>query len=98
MELTKILLSPVVTEKSNAMQARHTFVFRVHLKANKIQVAEAVTKAYGVTVEKVQFISVRKKVRLVGRGREITKRRAGKKALVTINAKQVLDFNKFTKK
>ena len=98
MELTQILLSPVVTEKSNAKQAKHVYTFLVNLKANKIEIAKAVGKAYGVDVKKVAVISVRAKRRLAGRGKLITKRPAAKKAFVTIDAKQTLDVNKFSKK
>lgn len=98
MELHHILLSPVVTEKSNAKQAAHVYTFMVNLKANKIRVAEAVNKFYGVDVTQVRIVPITKKVRTVGRGRVITKRSAGKKAFVTIDPKQTIDFNKFSKK
>lgn len=97
MELTQILLSPVVTEKSNAKQSKHVYTFLVHPQANKLDVAEAVKKAYGVRVNKVAMLTVRPKTRLTGR-RVVTKRPAAKKALVTIDPKQTIDINKFSKK
>ncbi len=98
MELTQVLLSPVVTEKSNSKQAKHVFTFLVNRMANKIEIGKAVEKAYGVDVKKVAIIPVRAKQRLAGRGKFITKRPAAKKAFVTIDAKQTLDVNKFSKK
>jgi len=94
MELTHVLISPVVTEKSTGAQAERKYVFLVHLNANKIEVKQAVESAYGVKVQSVNIIPVLKKVRLAGRGREITKRQNGKKAVVTLTPKQTLDFNK----
>ena len=94
MELTKVLLSPVVTEKTTSAQALRKYTFLVHLKANKVEVKNAVEKAYGVKVKNVNIIPILKKVRLAGRGRTITKRHNGKKALVTLAPKQSIDFNK----
>lgn len=94
MELTKVLISPVVTEKSTGAQENRKYSFLVHLNTNKIEVLKAVEEAYGVKVQSVNIIPVRKKTRLVGRGREITKRHAAKKAVVTLKPKQTIDFNK----
>ncbi|PIZ71262.1 50S ribosomal protein L23 [Candidatus Peregrinibacteria bacterium CG_4_10_14_0_2_um_filter_43_11] len=98
MDYSHVLLSPVVTEKTTSQQAAHKYTFFVHLNANKIEVRKAVEKMYGVAVKAVNFILVLKKVRVVGRGRSITKRPARRKAVVTIDAKQLIDFNKFSKK
>lgn len=94
MEVTNVLKSPVVTEKSTKAQEGRKYTFLIHLKANKIEVRNAVEKMYGVKVDSVNIIPVAKKVRLVGRGREITKRHNAKKAIVTLMPKQTLDFNK----
>lgn len=94
MELTNVLQSPVVTEKSSSAQANQKYVFMVHSAANKILVKQAVENAYGVKVKGVNIIPVLKKTRMVGRGRHITKRLNGKKAIVTLAPKQSIDFNK----
>lgn len=94
MELTNVLLSPVVTEKSVNSQTSKKYTFLVHLDTNKVEIAHAVEKAYGVNVKSVNIIPVQKKVRLAGRGRQITKRHAAKKAVVTIGPKQTIDFSK----
>ncbi|QQR83423.1 50S ribosomal protein L23 [Candidatus Peregrinibacteria bacterium] len=95
MELTQVLQSPVITEKSATAHAAHKFTFLVHPSANKIEVKKAVEAAYGVKVESVNVIPVGKKVRLVGRGRTMTKRQAAKKAIVTLHGEKSIDFNKF---
>ena len=94
MDLTQVLLSPVVTEKTTKAQEGRKYTFLVHQDANKVMVEHAIEKAYGVKVTSVNIIPVQKKVRLVGRGRTITKRPASKKAIVTLDAKSTLDFNK----
>jgi large subunit ribosomal protein L23 len=93
-ELTNVLIAPVVTEKSTNAQSKWKYTFRVRLEATKVEVAKAVSKAYGVDVLTVNVIPVRKKERLIGRGRTITKRSASKKVVVTVKAKQSIDFNK----
>lgn len=94
MELTNVLISPLVTEKSTGAQALQKYTFMVHLNANKVEVRNAVEKAYGVKVKNVNIIPVLKKTRMAGRGRTITKRHNGKKAIVTLAPKQSIDFNK----
>ena len=94
MLLTQILLSPVITEKTSLAQEQRKYAFRVHAWANKIQVAQAVESAYGVKVDSVNLILVKPKHRLVGRGRTVTKRQASKRAIVTLQPNQTLDFNK----
>ena len=94
MELTQVLLSPMVTEKSTNAQANRKYTFLVHLNTNKVEVRHAVESAYGVKVLSVNIIPVLKKTRLVGRGRTLTKRPAGRKAVVTLAPKESIDFNK----
>jgi len=94
MQLTNVLLAPVVTEKSSNAQTNHKYTFRVNADANKVEIAKAVNKVYGVDVTSVNIILVRRKERLVGRGKVMTKRPASKRAIVTIKAKQNIDFNK----
>lgn len=94
MHLTNVLIAPVITEKTSHAQSTGKYTFRVHLKATKVDVANAVQEAYGVDVDSVNIMPVLKKVRLAGRGRVITKRPAARKAVVTLKAKQSIDFNK----
>ena len=94
MQLTKVIIAPVVTEKSTHAQASRKYTFRVNGNATKVEIAKAVSKSYGVDVIAVNIMLVRKKERMVGRGRAITKRPGSKKAIVTIKAKQSIDFNK----
>ena len=94
MQLTNVLIAPVVTEKSTNAQAGRKYTFRVNGAATKIEIAQAISKAYGVDVTSVNIMPVRRKERLVGRGRSIVKRPAAKKAIVTVKTKQNIDFNK----
>jgi large subunit ribosomal protein L23 len=97
MELSQVLLSPVVTEKSTHAQTTGKYTFLVNLNANKIEVARAIKSAYGVDVKAVRIVNVLSKSRIAGRGKTFTKRSAAKKAIVTLAPKQSLDVNKFSK-
>ena len=94
MDSTKILLSPVVTEKSTNAQALRKYLFLVHLDANKSEVKKAIEISYGVKVKSIRMMPVLKKSRVGGRGITITKRHTGKKAIVTLELKNSIDFNK----
>lgn len=94
MELEYVLQSPVVTEKSTNAQKVHQYTFRIHPAATKIDVARAVERYYGVPVLGVTTRRVQPKVRMAGRGRSITKRKASKIAVVTVSPKHSIDFNK----
>ena len=48
MTLDRIILEPVVTEKTNLMRENHKYVFKVDSRANKYQIMDAVRKLYNV--------------------------------------------------
>jgi len=93
-ELTQILISPIVTEKSTKSQAMQKYFFIVNLNTNKSQVKKAIEDAYGVKVKSVNIVPVLRKARSAGAGKSITKRHIGKKAIVTLEPKNSIDFNK----
>ncbi len=59
MHVYDVLRRPLVTEKSTAQtEAAQQYTFEVDLRANKIQVKDAVETAFNVTVLDVQIINV----------------------------------------
>ena len=48
MTLERIIIEPVVTEKTNIMRESHKYVFHVDSRANKHQIMDAVRKQYNV--------------------------------------------------
>ncbi|MFA5842944.1 MAG: 50S ribosomal protein L23 [Candidatus Gracilibacteria bacterium] len=97
MDLSQILLKPVVTEKSTREEAKGKYTFLVNDHATKIDIQNAIKMLYGVKVEKVSVRQVLEKTRLVGRGRVLTKRSAGKKITITLEKGKTLDPYKFKK-
>jgi|GEM_PF-157903 len=84
MNLAQILNGPIVTEKSVRLQEANQHVFSVHQDATKIDVSNAIRTYYGVRPLAVRMLWVISKVRLVGRGKTMTKRREHKRAIVVL--------------
>lgn len=80
MDLLEVLRSPVITEKSSLLQERGRYVFKVASAANKIQVREAVEKAFNVKVATVNVMTVHGKRKRYGK--RLTARPSWKKAIV----------------
>ena len=85
-----IIQKPVITEKASMLREGNKYAFRVHPKANKIQIRQAVESAFAVKVESVRTIKVPSKPKRQGMYQG---RRAGwKKAYVTLRAGDSIEF------
>ncbi|PIR55314.1 50S ribosomal protein L23 [Candidatus Peregrinibacteria bacterium CG10_big_fil_rev_8_21_14_0_10_36_19] len=91
MKTYSTIIRPILTEKSSMLQNGGQYSFEVRRDATKIDIKNAVKEIYGADVDKVTISILPKKTRLVGRGREITKRQVTKKAIVTLKAKKTID-------
>lgn len=88
---TQIILRPILTEKSNELEAAfNQYTFEVHRAANKIEIGKAVEQVFGVRVDKVRTMVVRGDIRRVGRF--YGKTRQWKKAVVTLHPGDSIDF------
>ena len=61
MDPRQVIIRPVVSEKSYALMADGKYTFRVHDRAHKTQIAQAVEEIFGVHVRSVQTAKVRAK-------------------------------------
>ena len=66
MHIYEILIQPVITEKSTTLQERGKYVFKVHPKAGKVQIKEAVEKNFNVKVEDVNITKIHGKRKRYG--------------------------------
>ncbi len=83
----EVLKRPLLTEKSNLQSdTENRYTFSVDVRANKLQIKEAVEKAFNVQVLAVNVINVRGKRRRLGRQEGRTAN--WKKAIVTLSAGQ----------
>ncbi|MCU7935862.1 MAG: 50S ribosomal protein L23 [Candidatus Thiodiazotropha sp. (ex Dulcina madagascariensis)] len=89
--LMKVLLSPVVSEKSSVVaDANRQYIFRVTTDATKREIARAVEKLFEVEVERVQVVNVKGKQKRFG---QVNGRRSDwKKAYVRLKPGSDIDF------
>lgn len=80
----ELLKKPLVTEKSSHRMEGNVYTFLVNTNATKVGIKQAFEKLFGEKVGTVRIINVRKKVRLIGKGKEMEKRQAGKKAVIRL--------------
>jgi len=90
-----ILIAPIMTEKATQLsEKRNQYVFKVNLKANKIEIKKAIESFYGVTVTDVNTLVVmgKRKSRYTKKGFVESKKSNFKKAIVTLKEGEVIDF------
>ncbi len=80
-----VVIRPVVTEASMAGVAEKKYTFEVARDANKIEIASAVEKLFGVKVAKVNTMNVRGRFKRMGAHTGYTPK--WKKAIVTLTEK-----------
>jgi large subunit ribosomal protein L23 len=85
-----VLIRPLITEKTTAMMQDNKYTFIVPLKANKIEIRQAVEQIFKVKVLDVNTIRVLGKVKRMGRTQG--KRPDYKKAIVKLAAGQTIEF------
>ncbi len=86
MDADKIIIEPIVTEKSNTMRENHRYVFRVDSRANKLQVMQAARKLFGVHPLKCNIMVVKGKPK---RQRQVPGYTSSwKKAIITLPANE----------
>lgn len=90
MDPYSIVKYPLVTEKSTVLSSENQYVFEVAIKANKVEIGKAVAAIFNVEVEKVRTINLKPEVRSFGS--RARKRKARKKAIVTLKAGHQIDL------
>ena len=89
MNAREVLIRPVVSEKSYELLAANKYTFRVHPRAHKTQVRQAVEEIFGVRVEEVRTLNVRSKPKR--RGYTSGRTREWKKADVQLHAEDSIE-------
>ena len=91
MSPTEVVQGPVITEKGTLVNEQgNQVVFRVHPRANKVEIRHAVETLFKVKVEKVRTTRQLGKIRRVGR--HSGRRPDWKKAYVTLAEGNRIDF------
>ncbi len=90
MNARQVIVRPVISEKSYALLAANKYTFRVHERANKTQVRQAVEDIFGVRVAGVRTAWVKPKSKR--RGWTSGQRRRWKKAVVTLHPEDSIEL------
>jgi large subunit ribosomal protein L23 len=90
MDARTVIIKPVISEKSYELLAANKYTFRVHERANKTQIRQAVQDIFGVRVNGVRTVNVKPKPKR--RGFSTGRRRQWKKAVVTLHPEDSIEL------
>lgn len=96
MDLSRVIIGPVLTEKAERLKQEQTYVLRVQPAATKIDLKNALRRFYDVEVESIRSLRTAPKSRLVGQGSAMEKRHRSKRMMVRLTKKsKPLDTSSF---
>lgn len=90
-----IIIRPIISEKMTKLGDKlNCYAFVVDKEANKLQIKDAVERLYGVQVKEVNTLRYggKRKSRFTKTGVIKGKNNAFKKAIVTVNTGETIDF------
>jgi large subunit ribosomal protein L23 len=82
MEPSQVIIRPVVSEKTFVLAENGKYTFRVHDRAHKTQIRQAIEALFDVRVIDVRTSSVKSKPKR--RGQTVGRTRAWKKAVIQV--------------
>ncbi len=82
MDAVQVIIRPVISEKSVALSETGKYTFRVHDRAHKTQIRQAIERLFSVKVVEVRTSSVKSKPKR--RGQTAGRTRQWKKAIVQV--------------
>ena len=86
----RVLVRPLVSEKTSRLEKNRQYTFAVTPDANKVEIKKAIEKHYRVHVTNVNVVNVGGK--FVRAGSSIGKRKDWRKAYVTVKAGESITF------
>lgn len=90
MDSRDVIIRPILTEKTTLLAESGKYAFRVHDRANKLEIQRAVEELFRVDVVSVNVARMKGKWRRFGRSRG--RRPDWKKAIVTLQAGQSIEL------
>ena len=90
MDVTQVLLAPVVSEKSYALIEDHKYSFKVHPDAHKTQIRQAVEQLFDVKVVGVNVLKVQSKPKRRGLHKGV--KPGWKKAIVQVREGDTIEI------
>jgi len=90
MDPSQVIIRPVVSEKTFVLAEAGKYTFRVHDRAHKTQIRQAVEEIFGVRVLEVRTMSVKSKPKR--RGYTSGRSRSWKKAVVQLHPEDHIEL------
>jgi large subunit ribosomal protein L23 len=92
--MKQVIKRPLLTEKATILNEAGVYTFEVTPDANKIEIAQAIERRFGVNVEGVRtsWIKMKRKIQMTRKGVWRGKKSARKKAVVQLRAGQSIDL------
>ena len=94
--MNDIILKPILTEKMADLGERlNRYAFEVNSKSNKIEIKNAIEKAYGVNVKAVNTMKQgggKRKMKYTNKGVSFQRTKLIKKAIVTLEEGDTIDL------
>jgi len=90
MDTYQVLRRPLITEKVTRLGEQNKYAFQVDPRANRLEVKQAVEKAFNVKVQSVNILRVKGKIKRLGHRQFTTP--GWKKALVTLREGHKIQF------
>lgn len=90
----QIIKRPLLTEKATIQAESGVYAFEVAPDANKIEIAQAVARRFGVDVDSVRtsWIKAKRKLQMTRKGVRRGEKSARKKAVVQLKKGQTIDL------
>lgn len=90
MESDKIIIEPLLTEKTNLLREQNKYVFKVHPRANKIQIMQAAKELFSVHPVSCNVLNVKGKPKRVRYKAGYTS--SWKKAIITVAPGETIEI------
>lgn len=91
MDPRQVIIKPIVSEKSYALNERNIYTFQVHPESNKIEIRQAVESIFGVKVSSVNTLNRAGKRKRNRKKMTFGKRPDTKRAIVTLQGDDRID-------
>jgi large subunit ribosomal protein L23 len=88
----RVLIRPVVSEKSYSLMENNVYIFVVEPSATKVDVRKAVEQAFNVRVDSVNTMNRKGKIRRNRRTNTVGHRPDTKRAIVTLHEGDSIDL------
>ncbi len=92
MRINKVIIKPLITEKSVALNAFNRYIFEVSMQATKGLIADELKSVFGVDAIEVRTLIMPGKKRRVSKTNRFMKTAKRKKAIVTLKEGQKIDL------